>query len=51
MAAQEHMSGGSRPQLWAWLAIAIAVAFLVWLLAPILAPFLFAAILAYIQSL
>jgi predicted PurR-regulated permease PerM len=48
MAAQEHMSGGSRPQLWAWLAIAIAVAFLIWLLAPILAPFLFAAILAYI---
>ena len=37
-----------RPQLWAWLAIGAAAAFLVWLLAPILAPFLFAAILAYI---
>src|SRR5258706_1491334 len=47
MAAQ-NMSGWSRPQLWAWLAIAAAIAFLVWLLAPILTPFLFGAILAYI---
>ncbi|MBV8030680.1 MAG: AI-2E family transporter [Betaproteobacteria bacterium] len=37
----------ARPQLWAWLAIAAAIGFLVWLLAPILVPFLFAAILAY----
>ena len=37
----------ARPQLWAWLAIALATAFLLWLLSPILAPFLFAAILAY----
>ena len=42
------MTALARPQLWAWLAIAAAVAFLVWLLSPILAPFLFAAILAYI---
>jgi len=35
-------------QLWAWLAIALAAGFLVWLLSPILAPFLFAGILAYI---
>src|ERR1051325_9980968 len=47
MAAQ-NMPGWSRPQLWAWLAIAAAIAFLVWLLSPILAPFLFGAILAYI---
>jgi predicted PurR-regulated permease PerM len=38
----------ARLQLWAWLAIAAALGFLVWLLSPILAPFLFAAILAYI---
>jgi len=38
----------TNPQLWAWLAIALAAGFLVWLLSPILAPFLFAAILAYI---
>src|SRR5258708_32512693 len=42
------MSALARPQLWAWLAIAVAIAFLAWLLAPILAPFLFGAILAYI---
>lgn len=34
--------------LWAWLAIALAAGFLVWLLSPILAPFLTGAILAYI---
>jgi predicted PurR-regulated permease PerM len=38
----------ASPQLWGWLAIALAAGFLVWLLSPILAPFLFAAILAYI---
>ena len=41
------MAALARPQLWAWLAIALATAFLLWLLSPILAPFLFAAILAY----
>ena len=35
-------------QLWAWIAIAFAAGFLVWLLSPILAPFLAGAILAYI---
>jgi predicted PurR-regulated permease PerM len=38
----------ASPQLWGWLAIALAAGFLVWLLSPILAPFLLAAILAYI---
>ena len=38
----------ANPQLWAWAAIAVAVGWLVWLLSPILAPFLFAAILGYI---
>ena len=38
----------ARPQLWAWLAITAALGLLAWLLSPILAPFLFAAILAYI---
>lgn len=38
----------ASPQLWGWLAIALAAGYLVWLLSPILAPFLFAAILAYI---
>src|SRR5258708_2883055 len=42
------MSALARPQLWAWLAIAVAIAFLAWLLAPILAPFLVGAILACI---
>src|SRR3990167_4305710 len=37
----------ANSQLWSWLAIALAAGFLVWLLAPILTPFLFAAILAY----
>ena len=38
----------ANPQLWAWAAIAVAAAWLVSLLSPILAPFLFAAILGYI---
>ena len=38
----------ASPQLWAWIAIALLAAGLVYLLSPILAPFLFAAILAYI---
>ena len=38
----------ASPQLWGWVAITLAAGFLVWLLSPILAPFLFAAILAYI---
>ena len=44
------MAEFARPQLWAWAAIALATGYLVWLLSPILAPFLFAAILAYILS-
>src|SRR3954466_12549312 len=42
------MNAFARPQVWAWLAIAFAAGILIWLLSPILAPFLFAAILAYI---
>ena len=42
------MALAARPQLWAWLAIALAITVLIWLLSPILAPFLLAAILAYI---
>ncbi len=38
----------ANPQLWAWAAIAVAAGWLLWLLSPILAPFLFAAILGYI---
>jgi predicted PurR-regulated permease PerM len=38
----------ANAQLWAWLAITAAAAWLAWLLSPILAPFLFAAILAYV---
>ena len=38
----------SNGQLWAWIAIAFAAGFLVWLLSPILAPFLAGGILAYI---
>jgi predicted PurR-regulated permease PerM len=38
----------ASPQLWGWIAIALAAGLLVWLLSPILAPFLFAGILAYI---
>jgi predicted PurR-regulated permease PerM len=42
------MAALASPQLWAWIAIAVASGLLVWLLSPILAPFLFGAILAYI---
>jgi predicted PurR-regulated permease PerM len=38
----------TNPHFWGWLAIALAVGGLLYLLSPILAPFLFAAILAYI---
>jgi predicted PurR-regulated permease PerM len=38
----------AHPQFWGWLAIALIVGGLLYLLSPILAPFLFAAILAYI---
>ena len=37
----------ANPQFWGWLAVALAVGGLLYLLSPILAPFLFAAILAY----
>jgi predicted PurR-regulated permease PerM len=42
------MAALASPQLWAWIAIALAAGLLLWLLSPILAPFLFGAILAYI---
>jgi predicted PurR-regulated permease PerM len=38
----------ATPQFWGWLAIALVLGGLLYLLSPILAPFLFAAILAYI---
>ena len=38
----------ANPHLWGWLAVALVVGGLLHLLSPILAPFLFAAILAYI---
>lgn len=38
----------ASPQFLGWAAIALAAGYLVWLLSPILAPFLFGAILAYI---
>lgn len=38
----------SNPLLWGWIAIGAVLLWLVWLLSPILAPFLFAAILAYV---
>ncbi len=38
----------ANPHFWGWLAVALVVGGLLYLLAPILAPFLFAAILAYI---
>ena len=40
----------ANQQLWAWIAITLAFGWLLWLLSPILAPFLFAAILAYILN-
>ena len=38
----------ANPQFWGWIAVALVVGGLLYLLSPILAPFLFAAILAYI---
>jgi predicted PurR-regulated permease PerM len=38
----------TQRRTWIWIAIAAAAALLVWLLAPVLAPFAFAAVLAYI---
>src|SRR5699024_1177543 len=35
---------------WQWLAIAVVVAFLVWLLSPVLMPFVLGAMLAYLCS-
>src|SRR5260221_10462147 len=43
-----YMSALASPQFGGGTAIALAMGFLVWLLSPILAPFLLAAILAYI---
>jgi predicted PurR-regulated permease PerM len=40
----------ANPQFWAWTALVAVSAWLVWLLSPILAPFLFAAILAYVLN-
>ncbi len=40
----------ANPLVWSWAAIAAASVWLVWLLSPILAPFLFAAILAYVLN-
>jgi predicted PurR-regulated permease PerM len=40
----------ANAQFWGWLAVALAVGGLLYLLSPILAPFLFAAILAYILN-
>ena len=40
----------ANPQLWGWLAVALAAGALLALLSPILAPFLLAAILAYILN-
>jgi predicted PurR-regulated permease PerM len=39
-----------HPHFWSWLAVALAIGGLLYLLSPILAPFLFAAILAYILN-
>ena len=38
----------ANPHFWGWLAVALVMGGLLYLLSPILAPFLFAAILAYI---
>jgi len=38
----------ANPQFWGWIAVALVAGGLLYLLSPILAPFLFAAILAYI---
>lgn len=39
-----------HPLFWSWLAVALTIGGLLYLLSPILAPFLFAAILAYILN-
>jgi predicted PurR-regulated permease PerM len=43
-------SGFANPRIWSWLAIAAISAWLVWLLSPILAPFLAGAIIAYVLN-
>ncbi|MBS0337557.1 MAG: AI-2E family transporter [Proteobacteria bacterium] len=42
--------GFANPRMWSWLAIAAIGAWLVWLLSPILAPFLAGAIIAYVLN-
>ena len=42
--------GFANPRMWAWLVIAAISGWLVWLLSPILAPFLAGAILAYVLN-
>jgi predicted PurR-regulated permease PerM len=42
--------GFANPRIWSWLAIAAISAWLVWLLSPILAPFLAGAIIAYVLN-
>ena len=43
-------TGFANPRLWTWLVIALIAAWLVWLLSPILAPFLAGAIFAYMLN-
>ena len=43
-------TGFANPRVWTWLAIALIAAWLVWLLSPILAPFLAGAIFAYMLN-
>ncbi len=43
-------TGFANPRMWTWLAIALIAAWLVWLLSPILAPFLAGAIFAYMLN-
>ena len=43
-------TGFANPRVWTWLAIALIAAWLVWLLSPILAPFLGGAIFAYMLN-
>ena len=42
--------GFANPRMWSWLAIAAIASWLVWLLSPILAPFLAGAIIAYVLN-
>lgn len=42
--------GFANQRVWAWLAISLIAAWLVWLLSPVLAPFLAGAILAYVLN-